>query len=76
MGNDSVSFGFGVLTGFFLLLLLVLTFNFDPPSVRSEVYKQAVDLGYGRWMLNTNNIREGSIVRAQFQWITNSPNIK
>lgn len=76
MGNDTVPFVFGVLAGFFLLLMLVLIFNFDPPSVRSEVYKQAVDLGYGRWVINTNNLREGSVVQAQFQWITNSPTIK
>lgn len=76
MGNDTIPFGFGIVIGFFISLLLIVAFDFDPPSVRSEVHKQAVDLGYGRWVLNTNNIRDGSIVMAQFQWITNSTIIK
>lgn len=76
MGNDSVSFGVGIGIGIILTLFLVIHFDYDPPSVRSEVYKQAVDLGYGWWLLDTNNVKDGSIIRAQFQWITNSPTIK
>lgn len=77
MYNDTIPFGFGIVGGFLLALLILIFFKlFDPPSVCSEVYKQAVDLGYGRWIINTNDIGEGSIIRAQFQWITNSPTIK
>lgn len=61
----------GVSLGIIICVLSIVILEKDPKSVKHEIYKQAVELKYGRWVIDTNKIHNREPPTVQFQWITN-----
>lgn len=41
-----------------------------PAKIQRNIHQEAINLGYGKWIVNTNS--DGAEPRAYFQWITNN----
>lgn len=71
MKNDTLAFlagiGVGVVAFFWVLVLLGPT----PRAVYRKYTTEAVQLGYGRWVVDTNKFGDKWSPETKFEWITN-----
>lgn len=67
--NTHLFFLVGFLVGFFGFALLMSYLGATPTNARRAVYQQAIDLHYGKWVVNTNY---GPNPVVCFEWITNT----
>lgn len=70
MSHSTESFLVGLAVGFFGFMGLLYVTNSTPARVQRNIHQEAVNLGYGRWVVNTNS--DGYAPRTSFQWITNN----
>lgn len=71
MTTDSVaSFFVGIFAGITGLMGILSLTNNTPTIIQRNIHQEAVNLGYGRWAVNTNS--DGYAPRTSFQWITNN----
>lgn len=70
MSHPAESFLVGVVVGFLGFAALVNITNSTPAKIQRNIHQEAVNLGHGKWVVNTNS--DGYAPRASFQWITNN----
>lgn len=71
MSDEPVAFFTGIAVGMIMIGSLMAGVGTLPTDVRREIHQEAVNHGYGQWIINTNKF-EGSSPISEFQWITNS----
>lgn len=72
MNNTIESFLAGIIIGIVgVACLLFFTGNTSAITQRN-IHQEAVSLGYGRWIVDTNTPTGGIAPLATFQWITNN----
>ncbi len=71
MSDESAAFFIGIAVGVIVIGSLMAGVGTLPKEVRREIHQEAVNRGYGRWIINTNKFY-GSSPISEFQWITNS----
>lgn len=70
MGNTIEAFFVGIVIGILGLTALLYFTDYTPAKVQRNIHQEAVNLGYGKWVVNVNS--DGISPRASFQWITNN----
>lgn len=70
MGNDIEAFLGGVLVAILAIFILLSVTGATPAKTERRIHQEAVNFGYGNWVVNTNS--DGSVPRTQFQWVTNT----
>ncbi len=68
------AFSTGILTGVLLLVGVLIIFNLTPMAITEKLTTQhnqeAIDRGFGSWVVNTNSFKDG-YPTTTFQWNTN-----
>lgn len=70
MSDSIASFFVGIFAGIFGLMAVLSITGYTPAKIQRNIHQEAVNLGYGRWVVNTNS--DGYAPRTYFQWITNA----
>lgn len=70
MSHSAESFFVGIVVGLLSFLALLYLTGTTPVKVQRNIHQEAVNLGYGNWVVNTNS--DGGSPRTTFQWITNN----
>lgn len=71
MRFDGLNFLCGVLAGAMGIILLALFFDLTSSSVYRKYTIEAVQLGYGKWVIDTNKFGGNWSPETRFEWITN-----
>jgi hypothetical protein len=71
MSDELGAFFGGMIIGIAILAFVMHITDTSPTAMQRKVYKEAVQLGYGQWLVDTN-FYDGGTPRTRFGWITNS----
>ena len=75
-GDDfGASFVCGIVAGIILLIGLMQLTDSSPVALQRKVRQEAVQLGYGKWIIDTDRF-DGSSPKTRFEWITNTTSSK
>lgn len=62
----------GIVVGtLFTILVIYPSFGMSPTAIKSDIYKDAVEHGVGKWVINQKDTSYGWPT-TKFEWITNS----
>lgn len=72
MKNDLSVFLLGILTGTLLTVFFMVIIGKTPRDVYQKYTTEAIQLGYGKWVVDTNNFQGDMWTPStRFEWITN-----
>jgi hypothetical protein len=74
MNNSTpvVTFIVGIFCGMASMSIInLMALNLTPEMIQFKIHTEAVDLGYGKWIIDQSRIAGGS-PSTYFEWITNS----
>ena len=69
-----LTFCVGNVTGIVVLMLILALTQSAPRQLITKYQSEAVPLGYGKYVIQTNNFGDGTTPVTKFEWITNSTN--
>jgi hypothetical protein len=72
MNNLLDSFLSGVIIVIIGLAALLFFTGHTADKTQRRIHQEAVSLGYGQWIVNTNALDSGIAPTTTFQWITNN----